>query len=224
MSSEESLNWLSKQKEKRALELCRKHMEEIVKVTESMKNSIYSFSDEKKDFDDISKEVFDHERAGDKQKKEILEELSEGNFPPLSREMIIRLIMTIDDIADNARAGTMKLAFLDPKDINEELREDLKQLGDFAHESAIELDRAFKNMLEDPKNAIEKTGEVERIEEKADRFRGENLIPKLIEWADESQKPGTSYIFVEVEGNIEEVLDQAENSADVIREISIRSM
>lgn len=224
MSPENPLAWLGKQKEKRALTLCKGHMEKIVKVTDSMGNAVYSFCDGKKNFKKESKMVFDNERAADRKKAEVLEELSKGNFPPLSREMIIRLLMTVDDIADNARAAAMKLTFLKSEDISEDVKEGLKKLSDLAKEATVLLKESFSLLLEDPQKAVDKTGEVEKIEEKGDYFRAENLTPKLVKWADESQRPGTSYTLVEVEGNIEEVLDQAENSADVIREIAIRSM
>ena len=222
MSSDKSIEWLGKPKEKRALELCKGHIQKIVEVTEAMRDSVQSFSKSKKEFQEISEEVLEIERSADEKKSQILKELSRGNFPPLSREMIIRLILTTDDIGDNARAATMKLGYLEPEKISDEVLEGLGELSDMATNSSAALQETFSLLLEDPEKAIEKTEEVEDLEEKADDFRANTLIPKIIEWADESKNPGTSYILSEVENNIEDVADRTENSADVIREIGIR--
>ena len=222
MTSDKSIDWLGKPKEKRALELCQGHMDEIVKVTEAMRDSVQAFSKNKKKFQKRVEKVKGKERSADEKKSEILKELSRGNFPPLSREMIIRLILTTDDIGDNARAATLKLGYLEPEKIGDEVLEGLNELSDIACDSSTALRETFSLLLENPEKAIEKTEEVEKIEEKADNFRANTLIPKIIEWADESKNPGTSYILSEVENNIEDVVDRTENSADVIREIAIR--
>jgi len=222
MTSDKSIEWLGKPKEKRALKLCQGHMDEIVKVTEAMRDSVQSFSKNKEKFQEKSEKVQERERSADEKKSQILKELSRGNFPPLSREMIIRLILTTDDIGDNARAATLKLGYLEPKKISDEVLEGLNELSKIACESSASLKETFSLLLENPEKAIEKTEEVEKIEEKADNFRANTLIPKIIEWADKSKNPGTSYILSEVEDNIEDVVDRTENSADVIREIAIR--
>lgn len=224
MSNENPLAWLGRQKERKALKLCKNHMSKIVEVVEAMKDTFSSFNKNKENVKANSKKVFHKEREADEKKAEVLEELSKGNFPPLSREMIIRLVLATDDIGDNARAAAMKLSYLDPETLNNDVKKGLEKLTDLSCKSANLLEEAFSLLLENPQAAVDKTGEVEKAEEDADTFRAESLTPKIVEWADESQKPGTSYVLVEIEDNIEESIDQAENSADTIREIAIGSM
>ncbi len=221
MSGENPLAWLGKRKEKRALRLSKKHMEEIVDTAKLMKDTVYLFCKNGENIRENAEKVLDQEREADEVKDEILEELSKGSFPPLSRENIIRLIMTADDIADNARAAAMKLTFLNSEEVDKGLKKSIMKLADFAHESSRILKEAFSATLENPENVREETAEVEKMEEKVDTFRAETLIPKLVKWADESHRPGTSIIIAEVENNIENVVDQTENCADVIREIAI---
>ncbi len=223
MSSENPLAWLGKRREKRALKLSKKHMKEIEETVKLMKDTVYLFCENEENIRENAEKVLDQERKADEVKDEILEELSKGNFPPLSRENIIRLIMTADDIADNARAAAMKLTFLNPEDVDKDLKESIMKLADFGHESSRVLKEAFSATLENPENFGEETAKVEKMEEKVDTFRAETLIPKLVKWSDESHKPGTSIIITEVENNIENVVDQTENCADVIREIAIGS-
>lgn len=223
MSSESPLAWLGRQKEKRALKLCERHLGEIVDTAEAMRDTVHLFCENGGEIRSKAEGVMDKERVADKTKSEILEELSKENFPPLSRENIVRLIMTADDIADNARAASMKLTFLDPESVGTDVKRSLKKLSDYAYESTVILREAFSATLEDPKSVKEQTAKVEEKEEEVDNFRAEKLIPQIVKWADESHKPGTSFVIAEVEDNIEEVVDQSENCADVIREIAIGS-
>lgn len=224
MPEESPLTWLGRQKEKKALQLSTDHIEEIVETAESMRNAVHLFCNNGENIREGAEKVFDNEREADKIKSQILKELSKGNFPPMSRENIIRLILTADDIADNARAAAMKLTFLDPKNVNEELKEELKKLSNFAFEATKLLKNAFSAMFENPEAVRKGTAEVEKMEEKVDSFRAKKLTPTLVKWADESKLPGTSYVLAEVENNIENVVDETENCADVLREIAIESM
>lgn len=224
MSSRSPITWLGRQKEKKALQLSTEHIEEIVKTTESMKDTVHLFCNNGKNLREGAEDVFNNERKADKIKSQIIEELSKGNFPPMSRENIIRLILTADDIADNARAAAMKLTFLDPENVSDELKEELKKLSNFAFESTKLLKNAFSAMFEDPEAVREETAKVEKMEEKVDSFRAEKLTPTLVKWADESKLPGTSYVLAEVENNIENAVDETENCADVLREIAIESI
>lgn len=224
MSSESPIAWLGRQKEKRALKLSIEHIEEIVETSESMKRAVHTFCENGEKIRENSEKVFDNEREADKVKSEIIEELSKGNFPPMRRENIIRLVLTADDIADNARAAAMKLTFLNPENVGEDLKKELKKLSDFAYEAVKLLKNAFSAMLDNPEAVREETAKVEKMEEKVDSFRSESLTPKLVKWADEANKPGTSYVLAEVENNIEESVDGTENCADVLREIAIESI
>lgn len=224
MSEGKSINWLGKSKEKSALKLCKDHMNKIVEVSELTNEAIKLFGKDKGKFQNAAQKVMEGEKAADEKKSEVLRELSKGNFPPLSREMIIRLLLTTDDIGDNSRAAAMKLSFLDPDKIDDEIIDNLEELSKFLKKSSKNLKETFSLLLEDPETAIDKTEEVEDIEEEADDFKNKTLIPSLVEWADKSKTPGTSYMLVEVGNNVEEAVDRTENAADIIREIAIRTI
>lgn len=222
MSSEESsLKWLGKQKEKKAVRLCQEHLKKIVETTEALKKAINSFSKNEEEFEKGLDDVLKREREADEVKDKIIDELSKGNFPPLRRESILRLVTTADDIADNSRAAARKMTFLNPENVNEDILKQLQRLTDYSYRASNLLSEAYKALLEDPSMVSKKAAEVEDIEEEADRFRYETLLPEIVKWADRAENPGTSHIIVEIEDNLEEVVDQAENSADILREIAV---
>ncbi|MFW5912917.1 MAG: DUF47 domain-containing protein [Candidatus Hadarchaeota archaeon] len=223
MSSDRNIAWLGKEKERKALELSRKHMKEIKNTANSMEEAVHLFFENGKDLSDLTDTISKHERNADKIKEEILSELSKANYPPFSREKIIRLIMTSDDIADNAWAVGKKLSLVDPALTNEKVEEGLKKLSSLSAKAADKLEKAYETLIENPDSVIKGTKDVERMEEKIDSFRAQELTPALVKWADEVKKPGTSHIMVEIENNMEEIADQAENVADIIRQISLGS-
>lgn len=225
MSPEESLSWLGRKREERALTLCDEHLGKVVEVANSLRKTFYSFAEDGEDVASNSKKVLEGEKEADNKKAEVLKEVSEGTLPRVSREAIIRLIITTDDIAENARAAVEKLSFLDPEDVDEDVRVGLKEISDYACESVKLLREAFSISLhENLEEAINKTEEIEKMEEKVDHFRAENLLPRIIEWTNNSREPGNSILVMEIESNIEEVVDNTENSADIIREIVIGAL
>lgn len=217
-----SPTWFGRKKEERVLKLSENHLEKVTEVVEAMKDAINSFKRKTGEVRDFSKKAIDKEREADREKGKVLKELATGNFPQVSGEAVMRLILSTDDIAENARAAVEKLVFLNPNDVDEEIRTELEKLANFAYESVNLLKTVYSiSLYEDLEEAVEKTEQVEKMEEKVDHFRADKMTPKIIEWANKSDKTGDIIVLVEVEGNIEEVVDQAENSVDVIREIAL---
>lgn len=223
MTSKRSLVWLGKAKEKQALKLFKKHIKSILETTELMDKTIHAFCNNEKDIKENSNRTQKKERDADIVKSEILNELSKGNFPPISSEAIIRLVTSADDIATNARGAASKITLLDPSELNKELRNDLKTFSSLVLETIKLLDNTYSIFLKNPKKSLIKTDEVEKMEEKIDHFRYNKVLPQLINWADQIQKPGTSMALLNIEENLEESADQAENVADIIRGFAIRS-
>lgn len=217
---DDSPSWFGRKKEEKVLKLSEKHLEKVVEVVEAMKDAVNSFKRKTDEFRGFSEKAINKEREADREKGKVLKELATGHFPQVSGEAIMRLILTTDDIAENARAAVEKLVFLNPNDVDQEIRTEMEKLANFAYEAVNLLKKVYSiSLYENLEEAIGKTEQVEKMEEKVDHFRAEKLTPKIIEWANKSDKTGDVIILVEVEGNIEEVVDQAENSVDVIREI-----
>ncbi|KXB05624.1 hypothetical protein AKJ50_00425 [candidate division MSBL1 archaeon SCGC-AAA382A13] len=222
---EKSIAWLGREKERKALELCIEHMDKILETVKLMDEVVYSFVEGEKNLRREADKILEKEREADDIKEKIMNELSKGRYLPLSREKIIRLTITAEGVADNARAAGAKLTFLDPSIIDEDIKEGLNQLSHFAHSATEILRDTYKALLvdEDVEESIQKTERVEKMEEKVDFFRANTLIPQIVKWADDSQKPGTAILLMEIEENMEEITDHAENTADAIREIALGS-
>ncbi len=187
-----------------------------------MEELVKSFARNETDLEKDKEKLLNRKKEADETKSKIIDELSKSTYPSTSREKIIRLVLTLDDVAANVRAAGAKLTFLKPEKVDEDLQKHLKKLSEYALKAVKLLADSLHTLIhEDVKKAIEKSGQVEKIEENADSFRAQNIVPKIVTWADKSHNPGTAYLFIQVEENIEESIDQAENSTDIIREIAV---
>jgi len=220
--STSSFLWLGREKERKILELCRSHIQKVVEVVEGMHTTFHSLEKlNQLEIEKNFKDVFEKEREADEIKRGILRELSKGIFHPINREEIIRLILTVDDIAAYAKAASRKLALIPPDKLNASLREILKVFADNLLKITYEVNIAFQALTENPSKAIEASNKVENLEEKIDDFRVESVIPEFLSWCEELKNISLCIILKEIIDGMENLADRCEDVADVIRDIAI---
>lgn len=213
--------WFGKKREIEILKILRIHLETVVSTIAAMRDVVYAICEE--DFDKaekIYKMVFDREREADDVKEKILSELSKGPFHPFDREDIMRLVLTVDDLAAYAKSSARKLCLAKPTGMPENVKRDLKKMADSVYKIGTELKSALDILIEKPKRAIAAADRVERLEEAIDEHRN-LLIAEILKWADTSNKVSHWLMVKEAVEGMEMVSDRAEDTADVIRAISI---
>jgi len=215
--------WLARKKEKEILSDCKLHADTVVATVAAMKKVIYSFCEgdlesTKRNFE----VVFKQERDADNLKREILDKLSTGPFLPITREEVIRVVLTTDDVAANAKSAARKISASSSKDLPDEIKNGLTSLADMDVKIAEKMRDAFVKLLEDPKVAIEVTHEVERMEEEIDDYRVA-LIENILKYGDKVKSITAWLMLKEAVENMENVADRSEDVADVIRSIAILS-
>ncbi len=214
--------WLARARERRLLELCQQHMEEVVRTVQFMKESYEVFAEKKqKEVAELYRKVFASERKADELKRKILEELSARIFHPIDRDELVRLVMTSDEIAANAKAATGKLRYIRPQRICRELREILREFAAKDLEAATKLLQAIRTLPSNPKQALELSYEVEDKEEEIDEYRHEKLFPKLMQWHRAIKDTGLSFLLEKIFENLEMVADLCEDASDILRCIAV---
>lgn len=222
--STSSTVWLGRQKERKVLEFCKKHLNIVVKTVAGMRKTIYAFCDlDTGKANSAFKEVFREEREADEIKRKILEELSKGVFHPINREEIIRLILTAEDVADNAKAASRKLNFIPPKKLGESLRGRLKEFSDNLLIIAELTRDVFESLIKKPGKALTLAQAVEEMEEKIDDFRAEVMLPEILAFCDRSRSVSISLMLREIIDNMENVADRCEDVSDIMRGIAVSS-
>lgn len=215
--------WLSRKKEREILGECKLHADAIVATVAEMKKVVYSFCED--DLEGVKRNfgmVFKQERDADNLKREILDKLSTGPFHPITREEVIRVVLTADDVAANAKSAARKISASSSRILPDEIKDGLRGLADMDVRIAEKMRKAFIKLLEDPRAAIEVTNEVERMEEEIDDFRV-SLVEKILKFGDTAKSISAWLMLKEAVENMEDVADRSEDVADVIRSIAILS-
>ncbi len=222
MTSRGPLTWMGEAREKKILDICDEHIKRIVKTVAGMNKAVQAFCDlNVKKMEDGFHEAFKSERDADVIKRSILEELSKGIFHPINRDEIIRLTMTADEIAANAKAAARKLKYVNAKKLHEDLRKTMRTYATAVLEISIRTHEAFITLEKDPKAAIALALEVEKLEEKIDDLRAEELVPNLMIWYRKIKDIGQSLVLKEITDNMEFIADLCEDVSDIIRSIAI---
>jgi len=210
--------WLAKGREKRIMELCEKHLEEIVETVKETERVYEAFLEkDMRGVEEAYKKVFSQEREADELKRQILEELSAGIFHPIDRDEIVRLVMVVDEIAANAKAAAGKLRYLPPRKVCRELREILRSFASKDLEATQKLREAFDAVMKGSPSALALSHQVEEKEEEVDEFRQTKLFPKLLKWHRAIKDTGMSFILEKMLENLENVADLCEDASDILR-------
>ena len=213
--------WLSRRKERKILDLCKAHLDKIVETVRGMKHVVYAFCDN--DFETLEenfKITFDSEREADDIKHAILRDVSTGPLHPIDRGEVIRLVLTADDIAENAKSGARKLRLASAEHLTQEIKDNLKMLADQCVDIVEHVRAALDKLGENLKEAIDMAYQIEILEEGIDEFRL-GLLKLVLKYADEGAKFGTWFMLINAIENMEEVADRSEDVGDVIRSIAI---
>jgi hypothetical protein len=213
--------WLSRREEKKILNLCKNHLDKIVETVKEMARVVHSFCDE--DFnalEDHYQKTFNNERAADEIKRQILHDISQGPLHPIDREELIRLVLTADDIAENAKSGARKLRLTSKESLTDEIKINLKEMANRCVEIVEKVRTAFSALSEGVDVAIKEANDVELLEESIDEFRI-GLIKLVLTYGDKTKKIASWLMLLNTIENMEEVADHSEDVADVIRTIAI---
>lgn len=222
MASRGPLSWMGEARERKILEIVDEHIKRIVKTVAGMNKAVQAFCRiDMKKVEEGFNEAFKSERDADELKRMVLEELSKGIFHPINRGEIIRLTMTADEIAANAKAAARKLRYIKPKKLQKDLRETMYNFSNSVLDTTIKMHETFISLTKDPRSAIALSYEVEKLEEKIDDFRTEELVPKLMVWYRRIRDIGVALLMYELTDNMENIADLCEDVSDIIRSIAV---
>ncbi|MEM1545060.1 MAG: DUF47 family protein [Candidatus Methanomethylicia archaeon] len=215
--------WFGRKREKAVLATCEKHYSKVLSVIMEMKKFIEAYYSG--NFDEVKKsfeEIFKFEREADEVKKSIVTELMKGPFHPLDREEIMKLVLTVDDIAAYVKASSRRLLYVNPKEVPENIRNGLKIITYKMCDAATILRDGLNKLVSKSDDALDAAEKTERIEEEVDDLRVD-LIAEILKWGDMVKSIGNWLMIKDAVEFIENAVDRLEDTADVIRAIVILS-
>jgi len=211
--------WAGRQSTKDILRLTEKHLRKILSSAIFLKDFIRAFSSNSTEaMEKIFKDIFRLEREADNEKENIIGELSKGPFHPMDREDIMRLILTMDDIAANIKEASTKLLYVDPVNVPNNVKNDMVELVNMVYAIVMSFGDALQGLIESTKDALKLAENVERKEEAIDEFRVV-LLTRILDWGEKSQRISALLMLKEAVENLESASDWTEDAADIIRGI-----
>ncbi|MGQ9759276.1 MAG: DUF47 domain-containing protein [Candidatus Methanomethylicaceae archaeon] len=213
--------WLARQTEKEIIGACENHLLMIFRIVDEFKSFIDKYT--QNDIEGsrhIAIQISDLERAADKIKEGIIENLMKSTIHPMDQDEIIRLITVSDDIAAHVKSATRKLLYTSPSEVPDHIKNGLTSIMS----TLVEEKDALKSTIEalstkkgDVRAMAERT---ERLEEAIDDMRVD-LLAQVLKWGDSSKYVSNWLMLKEAIENIETSSDKMEDTADVLRAMAI---
>lgn len=193
------------------------HSNACREAVKSLRDAMSSYKDRNSYLKYLSN-VFEFEKKADALRREILELLSKGGLPPISRQDFIRLVERIDMIADYAKEAARVLTILSEKELPEVIIKHLTKLVEIAFDASQTLYEAVQSLGESYNDAFRKVIKVEEIEDEGDTA----YINALKSLSDTETKH--SVLLEKVIEDVEMSIDACEDASDVLEEIMIRAI
>ena len=208
----------SSTEERRLLEMAQDHMRFVLQAVRELRNSVdlWINNDDEKLLETANK-VIELEEEANKVKKEFLDELSKASPSLMSKEDLLRMISSIDKIADKAVGAsfflTTLVGWIPPKDFEKKL----KAFCDESFQCAENLRKAIFTLVNSPRKTIEITDKIDKGENKTD-----NLFREITVYTYEFNKdPFLAMKLKDLFLRIEEIADMSAEAAGTLRLISL---
>ncbi|MEM1830388.1 MAG: DUF47 family protein [Desulfurococcaceae archaeon] len=214
-------SWISRAREKKALELYIEHASKIVSIVYHALIAIKAHKEGNwEKFSEEWRRVFDEEREADELKRKILAELAEGVFHPIDREEVVRLAITSDDIASYAKAWCRRISFIKENELPSTLIDKLIEMANYVYEAAKIILEASRELLAGHRSKVlELANKIELYEEKVDDLHVDALQEVLLYC--NSAKTSNCMLAKEITDTVENPADKCEEVADVLRSIAL---
>lgn len=215
--------WVSRRRQRAIIAMCMEHVSKVIETITFLSEMLEHYDrGEFKEAKESYERVYDKEKEADDVKRKIISELSKGVFHPMDREDLIRLTLTLDDIAAYIKAAGRRLLITEPMNIPKNIFSTLKTMTVKAKEAAELIKNAVMELYENPKRALEIADNVERIEEEVDDIRIKGL-EETLKWC-QTVDIVSCMTVKETIDSLENAVDKCEDVADVIRSIALLTL
>lgn len=217
--TEDEKDWKIREKE---LELFTEYMDKVIQSVGTMKKALsYYCADSMDSLDEKQAKVIKLEKEADEIKLRIIARLIKNSSLPKVKENFINLLFICDEIPENSRAAVVKMSNLRQCNPGEKVEQNLQELTDCADRTVRILKKAVLDLLKKNfRESIERSEDIENIEEETRQLRRTELNPGLSSWSEKEPNPANTGLFLDMINNIEKTAGRAKKAADTIRKIA----
>ncbi|OYT39988.1 MAG: phosphate transport regulator [Desulfurococcales archaeon ex4484_58] len=214
--------WLGGRKLEEIVSKSLNHIDIVIKTVHYLQDLI-KFLDENKmnEAENTYNKIVECERKADDLKRSILQSLRNSYIHPQDREDLLKLIMTVDDIAAFTKSSAKRfmniyrIGLTIPTTIMNKIKEVVSKTvtaGDLLVES-------IKSLGKDPQKSMALTHDIEQLEEEIDDLRMEVLEEVYRNCID---KVDIICILIrDLIEDLESISDKCEDTGDIIRLITV---
>lgn len=221
MSEKARLDWFRNRRESRALAMVRDHVKKVVDAAEELDNLLDAAVRGRRDeILQAFKRLAMDEKAADNLEAQLVEELSRGELPPKDREDLLRLVASVDLIADWLKVSGKNLDLLQETGITipAEVWASFKEMT----KNSLDCARALKVMIDqygsDYDAMLKARDEVKRLENVVDDLYFENrkILLKI------HTNPGIVVILNDLLEGIENATDNCKHASDTLLSLGVQ--
>lgn len=221
MSDKSQLEWFRNRRESRALAMVREHVTKVVDAAEELDNVLDAAVRNRTDeLAAAFRRLLMDEKSADNVEINLVEELSRGELPPKDREDLMRLVHSVDLIADWLKVSGKNIDLLQETGVTipSEVWSSFKEMA----KNTLDCARSLKVMIDmygqDYDRMIKARDEVKRLENVVDDLYFENrkILVKI------HTNPGIVVILNDLLEGIENATDNCKHSSDTLLSLALQ--
>ena len=204
------------------LEMVEKHLELTENAVISLQKMVEVTCEEgQKAGSNVFTDISRFEREADELRRNMVEELTEGEMYPEERDDLMELVRAVDWIADWSKEAGRILRTVPFEKVSDNLKDSASKMVKSNVDCVKVLIRAIDMLTQDPNEALSLADEVEMLEETIDDLYGEARF-YFAEDAFPDFTTGQLIMINEFLDALETIADWCENTADIVRAIAVR--
>ncbi|MFQ6085033.1 MAG: DUF47 domain-containing protein [Candidatus Bathyarchaeia archaeon] len=218
----ELIEWFRRRRAEKVIEISLRHTSLATSIADTFLELYESALEKKQELVNAHADRIDEmEREADSLRRDTTEELTVGDLDPTVREDFYRLARQVDNIIDWITAGTRNMRILPLDRLPRDMGEIGLKMASTARDCVWATRKCVGRLFEAPREAIELTREVERLEHDVDelfadsRSRFKKVTPAEL-------STGSAIILYDLFKDIERAADSCEDVSDLVRLLALR--
>lgn len=214
------LGWLGMEERHDIMKVAEAHIAETCKTVSHLAEAVRAFvAGDLAARTSAIDNVRQSERAADKLKARMVDQLTNDLMLPPDREDLIRLAKALDKVADSTNRAARLLWFIEEK-LPDNILRNTSASTDLIVASVDKLREAILALSRDQvAAALDNCREVERLEHEADDQK-RNLLEAILR---ASLQPATLLLCYNLAEALEGVTDKVENAGDLVNQLAVKA-
>jgi len=216
----ELIRWFEKRRETKALATIQRHLALTIGIVEDLERAVIAaIKGNKEETQECIARVTSAEKEADSLRRRVMDEVSQGELPPMGRVDLMDLVKRVDMVADWSRESTRVLNAIPMTDLPTSIKEEFTEMTKSVKECVMSLKKCVDKMMTKSEEALQAADSVERQEERVDDLHEKARILLVKE---DIQKAGAVVLINQLFDALEMIADACEDACDQVRVIMVR--